>query len=390
MLVKIDRLKYYWFVPLLVFSIPMGLDDNLLQPISLALLFPFIVLGLYKNPLVFLFPLYVICVSLINMVLGDKSSFFQLARSGVPFAFVLILIATNRSLAITWEQFSNQSNLVKLSRMVILALVLSQVTQIILLVLGLDIANATFITNGGRRVFLYPGSAMLLCFFYGLYCRNVIIFLGSSLILLSTGSKVVLGAMAVLYLFSSVTAKTISKRFLAVLSLIVFVALLVMLEVNAVQRLLGFATHEGLSDSTRAWQIAHAKIAWAENVFTMFFGKGVGVPLTPGWPTADPRWFYNSQYDIENLYWSLLPKFGIFGCAMLFFILGKLPWDVWTKAVLIILICYSFGTSYQFFTTLDGAMLLFCSIIVRSAVNSEVPRSFNSGLLRKLQMLYRK
>ena len=77
------------------------------------------------------------------------------------------------------------------------------------------------------------------------------------------------------------------------------------------------------------------------------------------------KWFENSKYDIENGYWSLFVKLGLVGVIIFLFFVTKIGNDKFGVLFVIIWLLFSFKTSYQFFTTFDGTLLVIGVAIVR-------------------------
>lgn len=373
---KLPKVFLGVLLPLVVFAIPLALGNRLSQPVALVLLLPLLFWSRAGLRLVGPFLLVVLCVSAVQAYLSREGySLYQFLRSGIPFAFLCIILAGY------WHaQRKIESQLGRISDgpasvidKVILFFAVGQLLQVMLHFSGVALANAATIGQGGERILLFPTTGSILLFFYACCMRKYLVILVMAGVLVATGSKAVLALMAAMVVLSMIYIKAPRRLVGFAIAGLGSIAMVFSLNPLALDRTSRFLVEDRVEDVTRAYEISHAQHVFFRDVGTTIFGNGLAAPLTPGVPTPDDRWFENSRYDIENAYWALLAKLGIFGCAFLAFLFLRLPRDITTVALLGILVVFGLKTSYQFFTTFDGSILLMCSILVRYRLALDVP-----------------
>ncbi len=364
----------YWFfiLPIIIFSLPLGAGNSLAQPLALILLLPLFFLSLRYSLLGLMFFIWVVFVSFVQANLSDEFSLYQSFRTGIPFLYLCVILSSYHGLCkvleTTLSNNGKSEEKLKIKKYFTITLYIyafGQAFQILLFMAGLELANAASSTPGGR-ILLFPTTCTLLIFMYAASSGRYLLMAVLAFVLLSSGSKAVLGVMGVMALVAVLRSGSLIRVVQAGVAGVCLVVVIANSNLLIVDRVMDFLFEERFEDVTREYEIYHAKEEWSASTGNMMFGLGLAVPLTPGILTSDPRWAENSKYDIENGYWSLLPKLGILGVLIFLYLFWRLPRDYWTAAIAIIWLVFSFKTSYQFFTTFDGSMLLLASLILRA------------------------
>lgn len=348
-------------------ALPMSLSNTTAQPLSILILAPYLLLGVRSNAFALFLPFYVCLTSYIQYTIDPHShySLYQFARSFVPFIYTVVFINS-------FDRISNylRENLIELPKFqyyiekFFAFIIFSHLVQAALFFFRLPGANIATSSEEADRVLLFPSTYALIVLLYFSIRQKPVQMGMCAILLLTSGSKTALVAMGVILaiaLFSKLNVKTILKYavFGAALGSVVQVT-----NPLAVERALQFVFEEQGQDYTREYEISHAREKFLSNDGTVLFGNGLAKALTPGVPTRDPAWAENSKFDIENAYWSLLSKLGVFGFAILIFSMLRMRFSVVSFALLCILAMYGLRTSYLFFTNFDGAFLILAAIIV--------------------------
>ncbi len=361
------KLSYFLvLIPLIFFALPMGFGNSQTQPLALLLLMPFVFYARKSFPVIAIYFLCIAANSAYN-ALSDplrEYSIYQFFRSGIPFLFFCSILVGYRDLSVRVSEIFRRFDNSKLDyvNLAITIFVLGQLVQVIFFRYGISLANSA--SNSGSRVLLFPMTGTILIFFYACYDRRMLLLAFSTIVLLATGSKAVIVAMivmAALAFFARISLRSIVS-YLVGASLILGLTLYA--NPLAMDRLSSFLGDERGVDITRTYEIYHAKATFYSGVDTILFGRGLASPVTPGIRTTDPRWRENSQYDIENAYWGVLSKLGLVGSGIFLWMFWGLPRNIVSIAVVLILVIFSFKTSYQFFTTFDGSYLLIWSVVL--------------------------
>ena len=360
-------------LPFVAFSLPLGLGNNLAQPIALLILTPLLIYftsGLLASSLLITITATTSIASL--MEYGSGASGYQLLRSGIPFLWFCIILGGYKNgykeLLQKFEQIPNSKKIIHNS---ILIFSIGQAAQVILFYIGSDLANAASASEDGQRVLLFPTTATIIFFFYALCKRNHFLSLLLGLIILASGSKAMLLASLAMIFLSLIYLRKPKKIIISTAIGTIIASLLLTVNPLAIERITGFISEEKGVDVTREYEIFHARKSFLSSPTTVLVGNGLAAPLTPGVPTPDDRWFENSKFDIENAYWSLIAKLGIVGCVLLAILFTRLPKDIVTATGVLTLMVFGFKTSYQFFTTFDGSLLLLATMLVRSILISK-------------------
>lgn len=355
------------------FAIPLGLGNDVAQPISLLFFLVFYLLFFSVDMKAIFFLFFVAVNSLLQVFFGmaEEYSIYQFFRSFITFSFFILILASYGNVYEKLSLYLNNNNFSKVffDRCLLFLACGHLFQSFIFIFYNVDIANAasknveTF-----DRILLYPSTAVLLVFMYSLIFSNYYIMFFSSISLILTGSKTVLFSMSIVFLIVFLSRFSVRKllTYGAGLFFVIFVA--VSTDAVVVQRILDYSVENQMEDVTREFEISHAKESMQQNIYTILFGKGLASSLTPGVPSNDDKWFFNSKYDIENAYWSILPKLGIFGFVFICFLYRNVVKDYIGVAVLMIHIVFGFKTSYQYFTTFDGVYLLFFCMLLQYCV----------------------
>eukprot|EP01035_Chromulina_nebulosa_P019690 gene19690-25610_t len=356
------------FVALVFFALPLGLGNAVAQPIAMILLLPFLLRARAGWMPGILIAVGVATVSLIRASsdAGLAHSPWQFVRSGVPFIYLIILLTGYRSIRdrlakmmrahpVAWSSTLNWA---------IYLFAIGQALQVTFFSLGIKLANAALSSEDTGRVFLVQVTSTLLLLLYA--CRvgkKTLAFL-FAFVLLATGSKTVILSMTIMVIIG--VAKRSSARVIAsnILVITTLAALATIANPVAAQRLQDFLGGNNIVDLTREWEIYHAKKTFNSSVGAQLFGVGLGVPLTPGVATKDPRWYENSRYDIENGYWAILAKIGIFGSSLILLMFASLPKNIVTFGLLMIEIIWNLSSGSLFFATFDGPYLVAWAVII--------------------------
>lgn len=364
---KINLRRTHLLVALGFFGLPLGFGNNLAQPAALLLITPIIITLVREAWRAIPILALVVASSIYNTITYPnlEHSLYQFIRTGIPFAFLCILLACYKDLekyiklAIEKKTTHPQKIIDKL----LLIYTSGQLLQISLSRIGLDIANAASKTETLDRILLFPTSSSILIFLYACIHRKYLIMGLTAAVLLAAGSKAVLAAMMMMFIISVLKTNNI-KSFLSYSAAgAILAAMVLIISPTSMERLNEFLHEDRGADTTREYEIYHAKESLLSGPDTIFFGNGLGKQLTPGVPTNDPKWLENSKYDIENGYWGAAAKLGIIGTILFLAMLYQLPRNTFTVALLLIWALLSFKTSYQFFTTFDGCYLLIWSAV---------------------------
>lgn len=357
--------------PILIFAIPMGIGNNLTQPLSLLALLPVLYMARAGIGFALPFMFLVISVSAVQASqLYSTYSLFQLFRYAVPFTSLCIVLAG-------YQQFRNKvytllgklgKDGLKVVEYSIFIFSFSQFMQSVLFNSGVKIANFAAFSEDAGRILLYPTTSSILIFFYAAYTRRIFLLIMVSVTLLETGSKAVLISAALLFVLSILSKFSLRDSVLAVLCMVALYFVTMFGNTLVIDRLGQFFYESRTVDLTREAEIYHAYTAWMRNYFTILFGNGLMVTVSPGILTPDPTWAEYSKYDIENGYWAMLTRVGMVGSIVFLYLLTNIGRNIVSISIFIIWIVFSFKTSYQFFTTFDGVYLLFFGVLIEYSV----------------------
>jgi hypothetical protein len=287
------------FLSLLFFAMPMGLGNELIQPIASVLLLPFLFPARRDAFVASVYIAAVIGVSLYQGLSSDIQQFslYQCVRTGLPFFWGCIILVGYKSIygyfSLGMRQlYGGETTFIE---RVMLLFVIGQDIQVVLFSFDVNIANAALISPDNNRIFLFPSAALLLIFFYACYRQKLILIAPTTIVLLTTGSKTVIIAMLLLSglaLYKRVSLKTAAVNLLAI-GLIVALAIYVI--PTAIGRFSSFVSEENGVDRTREIEIEYAKAAFFSTPETIIIGNGFAKPLSPGVESFDPRWSENSK-----------------------------------------------------------------------------------------------
>jgi hypothetical protein len=249
---------------------------------------------------------------------GSEYSWYQFFRSGIfTLIFPLMLYVDIRKFFIRHENF----------------------ITLFCFIVGLGtFADAIFQTNfspsyirtaAGDRVYsiLFTISPFLL--FYSLRKYNLLLLVGSLMVLLASGGKIAYYLIAIVFLLNfteniNLSRVSVKKRSLAIMVMFICFAFvnfnyisektLLLLEVGDLSRLKqSEQVIEELNDKGGSWLL----------------GLGHGTRIIDGnysfSSDVSDRLFVNSQYDVEVGYFHFLARFGIFGICLLFILLIRSP-----------------------------------------------------------------
>lgn len=353
----------------------------------------FITAAIKGKPLqIFLVLMYFITISITQAINSKEISWFQVLRTGIPFfclitfliGFERIVSYISRKLPQTTKQGQKTINAI------IAILVFGQALQVILFLLHIPLANVAFgsandetVALGTSRIFLFPLLAGLLIYFDLLFGNKILHIAIMAFSLFMTGSKSVLATMIVLAGLVILKKKNFKSAFKYLIAITTIGISALLVNPLAVERLTNFVTIDRGQDATRQTQILHAERSFTASTDTIIFGNGFLIPITPGVPTNNARWFENSKFDIENGYWMLLAKAGLFGSTLFFLLFLNLPKNIFTLAAILIMGLSAFGGGSPFFG-LDGCYLILWLALIeaknrgavlakRTAMNSSVP-----------------
>jgi hypothetical protein len=358
-------------------SIPMGVAASVLQPITMLLFAPIVLVLLRFSIYIILFLSFIIAATLINVAYHEiYYSWFQLVRAIIPFIYFTAIVYWFDELANSFASFFRENTLwINHFEKVLYFFIGSQLIQTSLFLAHIDIANIASKSDDFTRIMLYPTTFGLVAILYfGLksYYKAAI---AIATLFLLTGSKA-LSFIALMMLLISIASKLNLKRAIA-LFVLVFTIIFAITKVDLLvfERATNFVSENSFEDTAREWEIMHAKESWNRNLFTNFFGNGLALSITPGFPVEDPGWAENSKFDIENGYFSVLAKLGILGSLGFIFILLRSKFSIYKFAFLFVILFMGFKTSYQIFSTFDGVVLALGSIILlglhRAHINNE-------------------
>ena len=312
--------------PFLIFSIPLGLSNNIILVLGGFSCIAFLMVALKGKPIQISFVLiYFVTVSILQAIDSRSMSWFQILRTGVPFLCLITLLIGFESMVSYIGKKLPQATKSgrKITNTIIAILVFGQAIQVILFLLHIPLANIAFgnandeaAALGASRIFLFPLLAGLMVYFHLLFENKIsqIAFMAFSLFM--TGSKFVLVTMIVLAGLVVIKKKNFKSAFKYLVAITVLGTSALIVNPLAVQRLTNFVTVDKGQDTTRQTQILHAERSFTASAGTVIFGNGFLIPITPGVPTNDARWLENSKFDIENGYWMLLAKVGLLGTLL--------------------------------------------------------------------------
>lgn len=368
--------------PFLIFSIPLGLSNNIILVLGGFSCLAFLMVALKGKPIQISFVLtYFITVSILQAIESRSMSWFQILRTGVPFLCLITLLIGFESIVSYIGKKLPQSTKSgrKITNTIIAILVFGQAIQVILFLFHIPLANVAFgnandeaAALGASRIFLFPLLAGLLVYFNLLFENKIsqIAFMAFSLFM--TGSKSVLVTMIVLVGLVVIKKKNFKSAFKYLIAIMVLGTSALLVNPLAVQRLTNFVTVDKGQDTTRQTQILHAERSFTASTDTIIFGNGFLIPITPGVPTNDARWLENSKFDIENGYWMLLAKVGLLGTLLFIISFLNLPKNIYTLAAVLIMAASAFGGGSAFFG-LDGCFLILWLALIESKNRGAVP-----------------
>jgi len=374
-------------LPLWVAALPLGLSNSLSQPLSAILLLPLIAVAfaLKRSKIATLLLLLAITVTAIRITASaaHEYSIYQMVRSGLPFLYICIVLGSYKQLqTYISTKFSTLDPDGSRTEKLAYIYVTLQTIQVVALYLDIPIANVASKSDGDSfRLMLYPMTSIVLLFYYGWRQQMWILTGMAALIIFSTGSKTYLAAMLILIPIATASRLSSWRLLTSTLGILTLCGIVYYTNPLSITRLASYITEERGADITREYEISHAKSTFQQDALTMLAGNGLAHPLTPGVPTSDERWFENSKYDIENAYWSILAKLGILGSTLTSMMLVRTIKNKTMIATGIILLIFGLKTSYQFFTTFDGTLLLLWSILIAEACQ----RRSNKCNLRHIQ-----
>lgn len=352
-------------LPLVIFAIPAGLGNNIVQPVSAVLFVPYIYVSIrHAWGSVYLLSIVIIS-SVISYLVSFEHSIYQSLRSGLPFMYLSIILSSHEYLVSLFRRHVNKYFLGKsVFEFCIHFFIFGQMVQVLLFFSGIKLANTSFLSaDSFDRIYVYPLLCTMLIFYWAAREGRVILGLMSLLIVLATGGKTSLLCCIILMLYSLVGRFDLRRAVLTVALLCAVPIAILSVNPTSVRRLNEFLLVASIGDITRQYEITYAKQAFSSSARTALIGNGIATPLTPGVPTTDIRWFENSKYDIENGYWALLAKIGLVGFALLIWLYAPLTKNANTRAVVLIVLINSISSSAPFFANFDGVYLLVWSII---------------------------
>ena len=371
--------RFLMFYPFLVFAIPLGLGNETMQPISALVLLPhFVYCARRCLPALFFFA-FVTFNSMLHACCDKAAevSFYQFLRSGLPLLYSLTLLCGARALTGEFATIVRRCKPLQLkAELAFTIFVGGQIAQLILTWSGFNFANRALFSPENDRVFLFPLSVTELAFFFGARTNRHVLTILSAIVLLATGSKSVFLTQAGLFLI----AQFGKIRLSALIGIVVSGAGLFVaadyINPTSLNRTADFLTAANVVDVARGEEIVYAMDAFLRGPETLLFGNGLARSLTPGIVSIDPRWSENSKYDIENGYWSVLAKLGVFGALYICYGFYKLGFDAVVAAILFIEAVGAAASSAFFFAGFDGAFLLTTGALIRAVLaQSELTRA---------------
>lgn len=363
---------FFTFLPLLLFSLPMGLGNAGIGAIGILAALPLIALSINSRiALALPILLSAVATSIVNGAYSDYTSSFQAFRTGIPFAIICTIIACHRGVFRTFQKGIRHFG-TRFSENIISIFAYGMFLQLALLKLGINLANTTLGNVRDSeifRVFVFPLSASLLVFLHCLRTGRYVLAGMLGTVLLLSGSKIVLVIILLLLLLVAIDLFKQNSSFKKI-SFVAFapatVITTILINPTAVDRLIEFSAGDRFIDSNRSLQIEYAKETILSDIGHFLLGTGFTVPVKPPEQTTDPRWFENSMFDIENGYWMLLAKIGLIGVIFFGWLFTRIKFDFYSAGALIVALVTSIGSGSIFFHA-DGVYLLIWMIFFRAA-----------------------
>ncbi|MBT0958234.1 hypothetical protein IV417_12620 [Alphaproteobacteria bacterium KMM 3653] len=377
-----DFTLYIYMAPLVILSFPLALPNSLCQPLAILLCLPAIFYGGLNTKGVTLSLLFFGLLTLNSLIQISvhpfrENSAYQAVRSFVPFALMILVIVSYRSRLILLQRsiLLTKLNVRKLFDFSVSIFTFCGALQTASYFWGNSFANALSMTDIGTRVMIFQTTSFSLVAFYSMERGKYFSLFCAIVVLLGTGSKSVLVGLVLAMLVATFSKISIRRLIRASLAILVLIGLLVYINPTAFLRILEFAAgtgpNEALADRTRAFEIAHARETLTSSTLSFLFGVGFFVALTPGVPTPDAAFFQNSKYDIENGFWGVLGKLGIFFSMVFSFIACKsIPLNRVILCAILIEIPMFLKTSYQVFAYMDGVYLLLWTLLLSAFMNA--------------------
>lgn len=367
-----------FLVPLLLVSLPVKLPNSVAQPLTLILLFPFLLsistIAL-KRRLFWLLVVGTILTSLYQVVANQnyESSAYQAVRASAPFFVICMIISAYRDILsrVANSLKADAQGSYKIIHRCIFLFSLFCAIQSASFLAGFSLANVLSMSES-NRVMIFQTSSCVLLLYYAITQRKYFVLTMLSIVIVATGSKAIFAsavAVGVVALFASFSVGIFIRL---VVASVIFGGALYYVNPVVVERMLVFIENdegEAFQDDTRAYEIEHAQKTLNRAPVNWLFGMGFAAQLTPGVPTLDPSWAENSKYDIENAYWGVFAKLGIV-FSVIFFAnaLLNVPATVPILVVICVQAIMSLKTSYQIFCYMDGVCILLWSIAMHSAL----------------------
>lgn len=364
-------LKLIYILPFLIFAIPLGLGNNGIVIVAGLSIAPLLIyLGERNKYFISFLATYILCLSLIRSSELDIINFFQMIRSGLPFFVFSIVVYAHKDIVRIFEKIliSNFVSVYALMRVI----AVSQIVQILLYKLGVNIGNVTFsnvdnlsgsaqvVGDVNDRMFFFPGIAMLLVLKYFIQNNKYFYALLCMCVLMLTGSKLFVFGLFSVFIITTIETDNKIKNLLIVLGLFVITFLINPL---AFSRLTEFIFINNGEDVARLYQISEAIDKINIDINHQIFGYGFTIPIYNGVESIDPAWTENSRFDIENGYVMLAAKLGVIGVLFVAIILYKFTHFKNGWLVIALLLINSIGSGSSFFG-FDGVYLILYSLLI--------------------------
>lgn len=274
--------------------------------------------------------------------------FFQLFRALVPLTLFLVVPWMVGSWGLTKEVKDAIANTIVLFMIINLLFAVSDIPLASYLLSRSDV--------GLGRLYLIPHTASyaVLCFFL-VNNKYKLASVVTGLLLLSGGRTTIVLLLAILILHRKL-------RFISVAGLSLLALLLLSLYYYFDPSLI--EKFSQISTDKRIWEINQGFVSWSRSLFTILFGNGFGVIISEGYfafsddPGERARQFYNSQYDLHNLYAYVLARLGLIGFFIISYLIYRQRALTEHYSVLVAIILITGMSAAGLMTGMDGVYFI--------------------------------
>lgn len=373
--------SFLYFLPPICLALPLGMPNTISQPLAVLLCLPAVFFGgitISSLVITIIFFSMIFLNSLVQSIVysAKEYSIYQAVRSLIPFVIMILIITSYkyRLNAIKRNLVFNSGRLISVVERAIGIYAVLCLVQTITFFSGINLANAISMSQSNGRVMIFQTTSCVLLSHYAIERKRFFILFCLIVVSLGSGSKSVLVSLILVVMVSVFSKLSVTRLLRGGAAIIVLMGSILFVNPTAFQRTMDFAAGSGINqemgDVTRAYEIAHAKQTLLSGGGTLAFGAGFLIQLTPGVSSRNAAWESNSKYDIENGYWGVFTKLGIFFTAFLIIIfIINVPISRVIFCAIIIESMMFFKTSYQIFAYMDGVYLIIWMLLISAILD---------------------